>query len=77
MDTVINFVNEWYQVILAIVGAFALIATKTPNEADNKIADLLLKLVNLFGANFGKAKNDPQRVGTGGGNPPKDPPGGG
>lgn len=62
MDSVINFVNEWYQIILALVGAFALIATKTPNEADNKIADILLKAINLFGANFGKAKNDPEKA---------------
>ena len=58
MDGIINFINEWYQPILAVVGAFAAIATMTPNKADNKIANLLLKVINLFGANFGKAKND-------------------
>ena len=41
----------------SLIGAFAVIATMTPNTVDNKIAGVLLKAINFFGANFGKAKN--------------------
>jgi hypothetical protein len=40
-----------------LVGAFAIIATMTRNDADNKIAAWLLKAINFLGANFGNAKN--------------------
>lgn len=46
------------QVSTGIVGVFAMIASLTENESDNKVADKLLKIVNFLGANFGKAKND-------------------
>lgn len=48
---------DYFQIALAIVGAFASIATITPNETDNKIADFLLKAINILGANVGKAQN--------------------
>lgn len=58
----INFVMDNWEVLFtavtSIVGAFAVIATLTPNEADNEIADKALKFVNFLGANFGKAKNE-------------------
>jgi hypothetical protein len=44
--------------VISLVGAFAIIATMTPNKVDNKIADALLRVVNFLGANFGKAKNE-------------------
>lgn len=50
-----------FQIALSIVGCFSLIATLTPNESDNKVADALLKIVNFLGANFGKAKNDVEK----------------
>ena len=45
--------------VLQIVGAFALIATLTPNKVDNKIAQVLMDLINFIGANVNKAKNNP------------------
>lgn len=57
MDKVIEFYVQYGEAILAFVGAFAVLATATPNKTDNKIVDTVLKLVNLFGANFGKAAN--------------------
>jgi len=45
------------QTLVQLCGAFAVIATLTPNTSDNAIADFLLKLVNGLGANFGKASN--------------------
>lgn len=44
-------------VLMIAAYALTLIATITPNDSDNKIADLLWKLVNFIGGNFGKSKN--------------------
>lgn len=45
------------EIALLLVGAFSILATMTPNQTDNKIANALMKIVNFLGANFGKAKN--------------------
>ena len=44
-------------IALQVVGVAALAATLTPTDTDNKIIDLLGKIINIIGANFGKAKN--------------------
>ena len=44
--------------VLQIVGAFSLIATLTPNKVDDRIAQVLMDIVNFLGANIGKAKNN-------------------
>ena len=54
-----NNVPEIIQIALQAVGLFALIATVTPNETDNKVADILMKVINFVGANWGNAANDP------------------
>jgi|32_taG_2_1085360.scaffolds.fasta_scaffold01371_11 hypothetical protein len=51
-----NFSNV-VEVVLNLVGAFAVIATMTPNESDNKIVAFVLNVINTLGANFGKASN--------------------
>lgn len=43
--------------LLEVIGAFALIATMTPNKTDDEIINKLLKFINFVGANFGKSKN--------------------
>lgn len=50
-------IDNWLTLAAAVVGLFSAIAAITPNRADNKIADFLLKLVNVIAFNFGKAKN--------------------
>lgn len=50
---------EYIPIALAFVGAFALLATKTPNTADDKIAQVLLDVINFLGANLGEAANKP------------------
>ena len=54
---------DWFQgnigPILQIVGAFAIVATMTPNKVDDKIAQIIMDGINFLGANVGKAKNDP------------------
>ena len=64
MDQILALVNVvigWLPEALAVIGAFALIATKTPNKVDDKIGQVLMDIVNFLGANFGKAKNDPSK----------------
>ena len=48
---------QYVEIVVQVVGAFALIAALTPNTSDNAIADFLLRLVNTLGANLGKAAN--------------------
>jgi len=52
-----GLIVEWMDVALAIVGAFALIATRTNNTTDDRIGQVLLDIINFLGANFGKASN--------------------
>jgi len=52
-------INDVIQMIVQVVGAFAIIAAWTPNTADNKVASMLLEGVNFLGANLGKARNAP------------------
>ena len=57
INTVIAKVVEYLPIALQVVGAFALIATKTPNKVDDKIGQFLMDVINFLGANLGKAKN--------------------
>jgi len=57
--------DNWQDVLgiaTSIVGAFAIIATMTPNPQDDKIVSMLYKLINFLGANFGKSKNDKETI---------------
>jgi|TARA_R110000822_G_scaffold176392_5_gene315917 hypothetical protein len=60
MDIVSYVMQNWNlitDVVLKLVGAFAIIASMTPNTNDNKAAQMLADLVNLLGFNIGKSKN--------------------
>ena len=46
-----------FNIALQAVGLGALISSMTPNTADDKIVDMLLKGLNFLGANFNKAAN--------------------
>jgi len=35
-----------------------MIAAMTANETDDKVVNIILKVINLFAMNFGTAKND-------------------
>jgi|TARA_B110000285_G_scaffold176312_1_gene197935 hypothetical protein len=50
-------VHRIVQLLVSIVGLFAVIATFTPNTSDNDIVNVLLKIVNVLGANIGEASN--------------------
>ena len=54
---------DWSSVLeglLMVVGGFAVLATLTANQADDKVVSWMLKVINFLGANWGKAKNDPK-----------------
>jgi len=58
MEDLIAKLPDYLLIASSVVGSFALIATLTPNETDDKVVNILLKVINFLGANFGKAKND-------------------
>jgi len=61
-DDVMEWItNNWENIIgiaTSVVGAFAILATMTPNPQDDKIVSQLYKLINFLGANFGQSKNE-------------------
>ncbi len=57
MQTILWNIPEVVQMIALIISAFAILATLTPNKSDDKIMNMLLKGINMLGANLGKAKN--------------------
>jgi hypothetical protein len=57
MDWILENGSNLLDIALKVVGAFAVIASLTPNVTDNKIAATLLRIINTLGFNIGKAKN--------------------
>lgn len=57
IQLIIAAIVDWIPTALAVVGAFALIATKTPNKTDDRILQVILDIINFLGANLGKSKN--------------------
>jgi len=57
MDWIFENSSSLIDIALKIVGSFAVIASLTPNVTDNKIADVLLRIINTLGFNIGNAKN--------------------
>ena len=45
------------ELVVQVVGVASLVATLTPNVSDNKAVDFVLNIINMLGANVGKAKN--------------------
>ena len=52
-----NFAT-YVELALAVLGLFAIIATITPNEADNKIVQAIYTIVNKLGLNVGRSRNE-------------------
>jgi hypothetical protein len=57
ITNILNTVTAYLPAVLQIVGGFALLATLTQNKADDKIAQIILDVINFVGGNIGKAKN--------------------
>ena len=75
MEDLLSNISEYVGLATSIVGVFAILATMTANKTDNKIADMLLKLINFVAMNFGEAANKSALSGEGDkpGRPPIDP----
>ena len=58
MDWILANASLVYDIVVQVVGVAALVATLTPNDNDNKVVASILKVINLLGANFGKAQNE-------------------
>lgn len=62
MSDIVSVITGNYVGIISaaasIVGGFAVIASMTPNKSDDRIVQIILDVVNFFGANFGKASNN-------------------
>lgn len=52
-------ISRWLPVVFQVVGMFAMIASLTKNETDDKVIGYILKAINFLGFNIGAAKNDP------------------
>ena len=48
---------NWQLALTSTIGIYAIIASVTPNHHHNKYINIVLKVVNFLGCNFGKAKN--------------------
>tara|TARA_Y100000356_G_C11121248_1_gene214926 strand:+ start:295 stop:480 length:186 start_codon:yes stop_codon:yes gene_type:complete len=59
MEFLTGNMGQIVEILTQVVGVAALVATLTPNESDDKIVGFVLKVVNVLGANVGKASNDP------------------
>ena len=59
MEFLTGNMGQSVEILTQVVGVAALVATLTPNESDDKIVGFVLKVVNVLGANVGKASNDP------------------
>jgi len=57
LQVVFDFLAVWFPIVSSVIGTFAVIATVTPNTVDNRIAQILMEVINFVGANLGKAKN--------------------
>ena len=59
MEFLTGNMGQIVEILTQVVGVAALVATLIPNESDDKIVGFVLKVVNVLGANVGKASNDP------------------
>ena len=48
---------ELVEAAMKIIGGFAILATMTKNQTDNRILNYILRAINFFGANVGRARN--------------------
>ena len=57
MEFLSTNIQPIFEIVIAVVGVFALIATLTPNTVDNRIAQTIMDVINFLGGNVGKAAN--------------------
>jgi hypothetical protein len=54
---VINTIPNWVHHVTLLITAMAGIATLTPTKTDDRALSMVLRVVNMVGLNFGKARN--------------------
>mgnify|MGYP007122506890 CR=1 FL=1 len=60
METAVSLLESlpaWLVAITALVTAATAVTTLTPSKADDKVVNMLLKVLNILAGNFGKNKN--------------------
>ena len=57
MKAILENKEQIWTIISSAITIFAVVATMTKNESDNKIVEKIYKVINILGLNFGKAKN--------------------
>lgn len=53
MDSILGVIR----IVFEVIGVFAMGATMTPNSSSNPVIDVLMRIINALGMNFGKAQN--------------------
>jgi len=54
----LNMIPEWLNAVFALVSGATAITMLTPTNADNKVVDFILKLLNMLAGNVLKNKNE-------------------
>ena len=57
MKAIIENKEAIWTIISSAITIFAVVATMTKNESDNKVVEKIYKVINILGLNFGKARN--------------------
>jgi hypothetical protein len=62
METILNFVTsagfgDWLLAISGLVTASTAITALTPTKVDDKVVNVILKILNFFAGNIAKNKN--------------------
>lgn len=62
MEAILNFVTsasfgDWLIAISGLVAACTAITALTPTKVDDKVVNMILKVLNFFAGNFAKNKN--------------------
>ena len=56
-----EIITTWWPVVPSVIALAAVIAAITKNEWDNKVVDILRKIVDIIAFNFGGAKNEKKK----------------
>ena len=57
MLNILNTLPNWVHHVTLLITSMAGIATLTPTKSDDKALSMALRVVNMVGLNFGKARN--------------------
>jgi len=62
MNAIWQFLSsDWVQAITGVVTAATAVTALTPTKIDNKVVDILLRVLNIFAGNVAKNRNADDR----------------